>query len=134
MEAQLTLFTNSGNIQRPSTEVYAIPSGVVKLLSELNIKSKRLDLTLRSNREYIVFSKRMLRTTIRLSEQYDLSSFSLRRAFNSRLFVAKRELTEIKSWLELMEQGMLLKGSYKRYMDEVQMLLEHVKSLIVLLK
>ncbi len=134
MEAQLTLFADSGRPQRHQVEIYSIPSGVVKLLSELNIKSKRLDLTLRSNREYIVFSKRMLRTTIRLSEQYDLSSYSSRRAFASRLFVAKRELTEIKSWLDLMEQGMLLKGSYKRYMNEVQALIEHVKSLIVIVK
>lgn len=126
---QLSLFSDSKKRVVPQKQRRVDPEFSAKA-RYFTQRALLLDLSLKGNREYVVFAKKMLKVALELDDYLNSIATEVgRRVFRAKVHAAKRELTEIKTWLELLDKGKLLKGDYKQYLDEVNELLIDVQML-----
>ena len=126
---QLALF-NTITTDVEQQPVFQIDEQLFKRVEVFTSKARFLDLSLKSNKEYIVFSRKMMRVSLRLEEYLkEVKSIVSYKTFKAKLHIAKRELSEIKGWLDLLNKGQLLRGNYRNYSIEVEQLLVELTDL-----
>ena len=113
MGTQLTLFA-PGLHPDFHAELALRNKDVKEKLTSFSRRMTIINRDLARNREYIIFTRRLFRVALSFGNTSREIEQSLRvNNLKSRLFLAKNELTEAKSWLDLLSKGNLLKGSYE---------------------
>lgn len=126
--AQLNLFDAP---IRKMTPAYHLNDELIGEVRTYTRRVKALNTLLRANKEYVAFTKKIIKVASSLGE----TNIEIRRALRERTFkvkanLAKNELVEMKSWLELLDSGSLLKGNYLLYMNELSACIELVRKII----
>ena len=90
---------------------------------------------LKANREYVIFTKSVFKANGSFGvNRVDVLSAMEKRNFLAKIEMAKSELIEIRSWLDLLQKGSLLKGNYKLYFREVSDLIGQVGELLIAIR
>ncbi len=139
MQTQLNLFQieNRPVAKKPVTqnENVLLNAKEFSMLFKFANELDSLYMALKKNREYVVFTKSVLKASGNIGkDRFALIANTRKRNFRAKLELAKNELKEIKRWLDLLEKGCLLKGDYSMYMAQVTSLLADVRELIPLVK